>query len=114
MKNKGWSGDNIAFGMGGGLLQKLNRDTQMFAFKCSSVVVDGVQRNVMKSPIGAEWKRSKFGRLMLIRSASEGKFMTVEESVAPQLGQSMLETVFENGEIVKEYTFDEVRKNASF
>ena len=37
----GWSADNISFGSGGGLLQKLNRDTLKFAFKCSSVTIDG-------------------------------------------------------------------------
>ncbi len=34
LKQHGWSAENIGFGSGGGLLQKLNRDTQKFAFKC--------------------------------------------------------------------------------
>ncbi len=33
MNRAGWSADNITFGMGGALLQQLNRDTQQFAFK---------------------------------------------------------------------------------
>src|SRR5215472_16597901 len=37
MNRAGWSADNITFGMGGALLQQLNRDTQKFAFKCSNV-----------------------------------------------------------------------------
>ena len=37
----GWSADNIAFGMGGALLQIVNRDTQKFAMKCSSARVNG-------------------------------------------------------------------------
>ena len=36
-----WSADNLAFGSGGALLQKLNRDTQKCAFKCSYCVVNG-------------------------------------------------------------------------
>ena len=36
---EGWSADNLAFGMGGALLQRLDRDTQRFAFKCSEVTV---------------------------------------------------------------------------
>ena len=35
MQKAGFSADNIAFGSGGGLLQKLNRDTLQFAFKCT-------------------------------------------------------------------------------
>jgi nicotinamide phosphoribosyltransferase len=44
----GWSTDNIAFGSGGGLLQKLNRDTSKYAFKCSDITVDGKHRDVFK------------------------------------------------------------------
>ena len=50
MEASGWSADNIAFGSGGGLLQKLNRDTQRFKFMCSQVVVAGETRDVFKNP----------------------------------------------------------------
>ena len=41
MKDKKWSGENIVFGSGGALLQKLDRDTQKCAYKCSFAVVGG-------------------------------------------------------------------------
>ena len=41
MTKHNWSADNLAFGSGGALLQKLNRDTQKCAFKCSSCIVNG-------------------------------------------------------------------------
>lgn len=41
LKQNKWSVDNIAFGSGGGLLQKVNRDTQKCAFKCSYVIING-------------------------------------------------------------------------
>ena len=34
-----WSADNLAFGSGGGLLQKMNRDTLNCAYRCSWVEV---------------------------------------------------------------------------
>lgn len=43
--------DNIAFGMGGGLLQKVDRDTYGFAMKCSAARVNGEWRDVYKDPI---------------------------------------------------------------
>lgn len=47
----GYSAENVAFGMGGGLLQKVNRDTMSFATKLSHVVyADGRERDVMKQP----------------------------------------------------------------
>ena len=36
-----WSAENLVFGSGGALLQKLNRDTLKCAYKCSFAVVDG-------------------------------------------------------------------------
>lgn len=61
LKQKGWSADNIAFGMGGALLQKFDRDTFKFAFKCSYAEVDGIGRGVSKDPITDQGKRSKTG-----------------------------------------------------
>lgn len=37
----GWSIDNIGFGMGGALLQRLDRDTQQWAMKCSAALING-------------------------------------------------------------------------
>lgn len=41
MKLHRWSSDNLAFGSGGALLQRLDRDTQKCAYKCSYCIVDG-------------------------------------------------------------------------
>jgi nicotinamide phosphoribosyltransferase len=103
----GWSADNIAFGMGGGLLQKLDRDTQKFAFKCSCAVVNGEERDVFKDPVTDKGKRSKKGRLKLVRE--NGTYVTKAQS---EEGKDELVTVFENGEIKKEYKFEEVRANS--
>lgn len=106
MEMLGFSADNVTFGMGGGLLQKVNRDTQKFAFKCSSAVVDGVERDVYKDPATDHGKVSKRGRLSLIHE--NGSFKTLRERP-----DDALVTVFEDGEIVKRYTLDEVRGAAN-
>jgi nicotinamide phosphoribosyltransferase len=60
MVDNKFSIDNIAFGMGGGLLQKVDRDTLGWAMKCSAARVNGVWRDVWKDPIGGG-KTSKKG-----------------------------------------------------
>ena len=56
----GYSADNIAFGMGGALLQGLDRDTQKFAMKCSAVKFGlGEWIDVFKDPKTDRQKRSK-------------------------------------------------------
>merc|ERR1711896_102333 len=51
LKDAGWAADNLAFGSGGALLQKLHRDTQKCAFKCSYARVSGKDVEVYKDPI---------------------------------------------------------------
>ncbi|MFZ2188864.1 MAG: nicotinate phosphoribosyltransferase [Candidatus Moraniibacteriota bacterium] len=107
LKNNGWSADNIAFGSGGGLLQKVNRDTSKFAIKCSEVEVDGERRQVMKDPITDPEKRSKAGRMKLLMNA--GRYETVAENVP---GEDQLRVVFENGQLMREYSFEDIRLRA--
>ena len=91
MEDSGWSADNVAFGMGGALLQKVNRDTQKFAMKCSWVQVDGQGRAVFKAPIGDPGKRSKAGRF----------------------DSEKLHIVFRYGEMMGHQSFEDVRKRAA-
>merc|ERR1712226_34431 len=71
MSDAGWAADNLAFGSGGALLQKLHRDTQQCAFKCSCAEVNGTSVDVMKEPITDFHKRSKKGRLTLEKNGDE-------------------------------------------
>ena len=108
MSNNGYSTNNIVFGMGGGLLQKINRDTQRFAFKSSAQKRDGTWHDIYKNPLDST-KVSKKGILALEKD-EEGHYRTV--NVKDAKVQDELVTVFKDGVITKEYTFDEVRKNS--
>jgi len=112
--SEGFCATNVAFGMGGGLLQKWDRDTQRFAFKCSAISVDGEWRDVFKSPITDPGKNSKAGRLKLIRDLAFQGFHSVPLNAKLKEGEyeDILLPVFKNGEILKEYSFDEVRSNS--
>lgn len=112
MKMAGWSAENIVFGMGGGLLQKINRDTQRFAFKSCAQKRDDVWYDIFKEPLEGG-KSSKSGRLKLvadIESSVDGGTMITVPWDFP--GKDILETVFENGVLLKEYEFIQARKNA--
>lgn len=66
----GYSVDNIAFGMGGGLLQKVNRDTLKFAMKCSAIFNGNSWIDVFKDPITDSEKTSKKGRFSVVNNMS--------------------------------------------
>jgi nicotinamide phosphoribosyltransferase len=109
---KGYSADNLVFGQGGALLQIVNRDDQKFAMKCSAARVNGTWVDVFKDPVTDPGKQSKKGRLALIRD-DEGEFTTTRaEYVDPHFEKDELRTVFIEGELVNQMTFDEVRANA--
>lgn len=111
LKANGWSADNIAFGSGGGLLQKVNRDTCKMAFKCCAVDIDGLWHDVMKDPVTDPGKRSKPGRLALVQR--DGSYETVTVDAAQRLGlPNQLATVFCNGELLVDQTFAEIRERA--
>ena len=113
----GYSADNIAFGMGGALLQGIDRDTQKFAMKCSAAEINGEWVDVQKDPITDPGKKSKAGRVMLWKSENDEFVSSVGLPGWTDKGRGgwrpMLNVVFRDGEIVKEYTFDEVRANSN-
>jgi len=108
IKQSGFSTSNIAFGSGGGLLQNVNRDTQRFAFKCSSVVVNGIEKAVYKNPTTDNTKASKKGRLSLVY---DNGWDTINESDLGDRDDRLI-TVFDGGDLITEYTFDQVRERA--
>ena len=105
----GWSADNLAFGMGGGLLQQVNRDTQKFAMKASATHVNsGAWTPFKKDPITDSGKLSKEGRFALINVNGHG-FKTI--NLLDWRGeQNYLETVWENGALLREQTLDQIRE----
>jgi nicotinamide phosphoribosyltransferase len=109
---RGWSADNIAFGMGGGLLQLVNRDLLRFAMKCSAAEINGEWVDVYKDPVSDPGKRSKRGRVTLW--TSDGEFETAVAAPGRWTDRGMgwtdaLVTVWRDGHLLVDVTFDEVR-----
>lgn len=141
LSQEGFAAENVAFGSGGALLQKLDRDTLKVAFKCSEVVVDGQPREVFKDPIGDAGKVSKKGRLTL-QFASDYSSWHEEDVYQPRHGpdgmlggsgflhftpnqefvtvasgrgdesRDILVEVFENGTLLREWDLAEIRQRA--
>jgi nicotinamide phosphoribosyltransferase len=114
----GYAADNIAFGMGGALLQHMNRDTQKFALKCSAAHIAGEWIDVYKAPVTDAGKVSQRGRLTLLRHREFGSYKTVqvpvevaeiEDMPLPPYWEHALVKVWENGALLRDWSFDEVR-----
>jgi len=115
LKAAGFSADNIAFGMGGGLLQAWNRDTLKYAMKASAIRInEGEWVGFSKDPITDKGKRSKEGRLGLVYECGLGScgHRTLPENIANVKG-NLLRTIFRNGELSIEDTFEQIRERAA-
>jgi nicotinamide phosphoribosyltransferase len=111
----GYSADNISFGMGGGLLGKPQRDDQKFAMKASAICINGEWKDIFKDPITDQGKTSKRGRVELWQSNKEFRTSVIKPNEWTDAGVGWtpaLKTVFENGKLVTEYSFQEIRDRA--
>jgi nicotinamide phosphoribosyltransferase len=111
---------NLVFGSGGKNLQVHDRDEQKYAIKASSVHINDRSVAIEKNPITDKGKKSKKGNLKLVKaqvttdpSQEWMNFKTLQEGDAGfDTAISLLVNVFLNGELTKEYDFNEVRENA--
>lgn len=115
VKKAGFSLENIAFGMGGGLLQAWNRDTLKYAMKASAICdSEGRWKDVYKDPITDHGKVSKKGQLGLIQQNGIGtvSYRTTDKKFADIIG-NVLRPVYRNGELLIEDTFENIRERAA-
>ena len=113
--NAGFSPENVAFGMGGGLLQKVNRDTLSFATKLCYIETIGedgktiTKRNVMKSPSTDVEKRSLPGLMMVLHSDTSHHVVYTSEQALILLQQPLskfknsMVTVYDKGVLDNTY-----------
>jgi nicotinamide phosphoribosyltransferase len=112
LRLSGWSVENVIVGMGGGLLQKVNRDSMKSAMKFCNIRLNDVDTPVFKQPKGDPTKASFKGRPVLIYSESAGLFSTVQDESGNGVYGDQLELVFRNGKVIRHQTLDEIRSLA--
>lgn len=104
--------DNLAFGMGGALLQGVNRDTLQFAMKANSITINGVKEDVWKRPVGDSSKASKAGEQALVYDAYERKHETIRKDALGDR-KNILREVYRNGELLIDEDFSTIRERSN-
>jgi nicotinamide phosphoribosyltransferase len=106
----GFSAENMAFGMGGGLLQKVNRDTYSFAMKTNARLDEsGRWHDVFKRPATMNVKASKAGRQAVVSGLGGLEAARLDEL---KDRRNHLEPVWRDGELLQDWRFDEIRERA--
>jgi nicotinamide phosphoribosyltransferase len=105
----GFSADNVAFGMGGALLQKVDRDTNKWAMKCSAAYINGEWVGVFKDPITDQGKSSKKGLVTLFKDEN-GEYYS---GLLDDTKKDELFDIYEDGKLITEWLFDEIREQSN-
>jgi nicotinamide phosphoribosyltransferase len=107
----GFATSNVAFGSGGALLQKVHRDLQGYAYKGSDATINGDNIGFNKDPITDPHKASEVGWIDTI--VLDGKYKTVSNQDRKPHPDSAMVTVWENGKLLVDDNFDDIRKRAA-
>ena len=103
---KKYSASNLIIGVGK-FLRNYTRDTLGFAIKASYIEINGKPLNIYKKPITDLQKKSYTGLLKLSKKIKQ--YSTHEKCTWEQEQSGELKTVFKDGKIINEYSFEEIR-----
>lgn len=116
------SPENLALGMGGKLLQAgIDRDTQNFATKACSAIVDKIETEIVKAPtemdadgnLHKSFKTSKKGKMKLVRNDDGKTFRTVlQDDIDYDTVKDELIEVYRMGYILVEHKFEDIKQRA--
>lgn len=111
LEDRGWSAENLAFGMGAGLLQKVNRDTLRFAMKANARQDSaGNWHGINKNPKTDPGKASKRDRQAVVAEKGVARAVPLSDLDGRE---NMLQPVWRNGELLTDWTFAQVRARAA-
>ena len=100
--------ENIVFGMGSGLTHDAGRDEFSFSMKATALFDGKEWQDLLKRPISDLKKQSLKGHVTTYIDAAGNIFSDRIEAKAQTGVRDLMETLYHNGKILKEYTFDEV------
>lgn len=108
LKSMGYASQNLVIGVGG-ILRNHSRDTLGFAIKATHVEVNGIPRDIEKDPITDSKKKSHKGLMYLTKVGNE--YQTIDECTVEEEKTGLLQTVFKDGKLVKDFEFSEIKNN---
>jgi nicotinamide phosphoribosyltransferase len=108
LEKKGFASNNIVFGIGSYTYQHLTRDSFGFAMKATWGQVFGQGRNISKDPVTDRGDKKSASGLLRVEETESG-FILYDKQTKAQEEKGALQTVFENGKIIRETSLAEIR-----
>lgn len=108
LETKGFASNNLVFGIGSYTYNYLTRDTFGFAVKATWGQVNGVGRELFKDPVTDSGVKKSAKGLLRVEQTNNG-FELFDQQSIEQENMGVLQTVFENGQLLRECSLDQIR-----
>lgn len=115
MHDLGFSSDNIVFGVGSFTYQHVTRDCWGFAVKATFGRVNGIDRDIYKSPVTDDGMKKSAKGLIVVRPDANWGYVASDQQTWDTFtsGTNELRPVFRNGELLRRTTLAAIRARLS-
>ncbi len=111
LMDKGFASINWVAGIGSYTYQYQTRDTFGFAMKATHCTTQGYEIDIFKDPVTDDGtKKSARGRIAVYKDAN-GEYYQKDMVTMEEMMNCAFEVVFRDGELIKDWTLQEVRDN---
>ena len=116
LERKGFSSENVVFGIGSYSLGYYTRDTFNIAIKATDVVINGEEKMIFKNPKTDKdkIKKSQKGRVVVLQNTETGKITYIDGLTIEQQESykdiDLLEDVFIDGKLLRDESLSEIRE----
>lgn len=110
LEERGFAATNLVLGVGSYTYQYKSRDSLGFAMKATWCQVNGEGREIFKDPKTDDGTKKSLKGLICVQGDGD-KYVAEDQVSKEQEEKGYLQTVFEDGKLVKEWTLDQIRAN---
>lgn len=111
LEDKGFAATNLVLGVGSFTYQYKSRDSLGFAMKATWCQINGEEREIYKDPKTDDGVKKSLRGLICVERNTEGEYVTLDQIDKEIEDQGELETVFQDGKLLKDWTLNEIRTN---
>lgn len=111
LEEKKFAATNLVLGYGSFTYQFKSRDSLGFAMKATWCQINGVEHEIFKDPKTDDGVKKSLKGLIMVGLDEHGNLHAYDQVSKELEKEGYLETVFEDGKLVKEYSLSEIRRN---
>lgn len=113
LEERGFAATNLVLGVGSYTYQYKSRDSLGFAMKATWCQVNGEGREIFKDPKTDDGTKKSLKGLICVAPTPDGSYEAIDQCPKSQEELGELQTVYENGVLIKDWTLEEIRRNVN-